>query len=215
MIGHYYVGVDLGQARDPSAIAVVEYAEIAGTARNPVTFNFEVKERLALRQVERLRLGMEFSDVAARVAQVVRYLNGAPPPAKNAEWFRKPPPVTVVVDATGLGTPVVEMIRKERMKATIVPVKITGGEGVNRGEKGFWNVSKAVLMMGLAALVDRGELRVAGDLRNLDQWMAEMESVNAETLEGNPDDMVIATALACWRARQGKVGESGEPLKLY
>ena len=121
MIGRYYVGVDLGQARDPSALAVLEYAEITGTVRNPVTFGFEVKERLALRQVERMRLGIEFSEVVARVSQVVRYLNGAPPPARTVEWFIKPPPVTVVVDATGLGRPVVEMLRKERMKAEVIP----------------------------------------------------------------------------------------------
>ena len=214
MKGHYYVGVDIGQKHDPSALAIVEYVEVPGTRRDPETYALEVKKRLALRQVERMRLGIEFSDVAARVSQVVRYLNGAPPPATNAGWFQKPIDVTVVVDGTGVGRPVVEMIKKQRMKATVVPVNITGGMGANKGDGGFWNVSKQELMMNLAVLVDRGELRVAGNLRNKEEWIAEMASVDSRTLEGDPDDMVLATALACWRACRGKVGFSGEPLRF-
>ena len=68
--------------------------------------------------------------------------------------------------------------------------------------------------MNLAVLVDRGELRVAGNMRNREQWLAEMASVDSRTLEGDPDDMVIATALACWRASQGRVGFSSKPLRL-
>ena len=84
----------------------------------------------------------------------------------------------------------------------------------SRQSGGFWHVSKTELMMRLAVMVDHRDLLVAADLRNKDAWIAEMESVSAQTLEGNPDDMVIATALACWRATRGKGGESAVPLRF-
>ena len=207
---HYYVGVDLGQARDPSAIAILEYSESKGPNRDPVTHAFPLIERLALRQVERLPLGAEFSAVARRVGQIARDLANVAP-----YRYRCQTPVTIVVDATGVGRPVVEMIRKERLNsAQVVPVMITGGSE-SHSTKGFWHVPKTELMMRLATMVDRGEFVVAGNLNHKDDWLAEMESVKVGSLEGNPDDMVIATALACWRARRGKVGESAEPLRLY
>ena len=99
------------------------------------------------------------------------------------------------------------------MCATVVPVIITGGEASSQ-KAGIWRVSKVELMMTLAAMVDRGEFIVAENLKHKDAWIAEMQSVSSETLEGNPDDMVIATALACWRSRRKKVGESDFPLRF-
>ena len=205
---HYYVGVDLGQARDPSAIAILEYSEVPGTVRDPVRFNFPVIQRLALRQVERLPLGTEFSGVARRVGQIARYL------ANNNPGRYGQSPVTLVIDATGVGRPVVEMIRKEPLQcAQVVPVMITGGSQSHQ-TGGFWHVPKTELIMRLATMVDRAEFFVAANLRNKEAWLAEMLSVKAGTLSGNPDDLVIATALACWRARRGKIGESNVPLRF-
>ena len=200
---HYYIGVDLGQVNEPTAIAVLEFSESLGPERNRVTWQFPVIKRWALLQVERMRLGKEFSDVARRVGQIARYFGGPHRPLPGSAWYYRGPAVTVTViaDATGLGSPVLEMIRKEPMRAEIVGVKITCGSGANKADK-RWNVAKTELLGRLAAMVDNGELSAAEDLENKEQWLEEMESVNAETLQGNPDDMVIATALACWWARR-------------
>ena len=90
-----------------------------------------------------------------------------------------------------------------------------GDEGIYRKTGvGFWYVPKTELMMRLATMIDHREFVIAGNLRNKDAWIAEMLSVKRETLSGNPDDMIFATALACWRARRGKVGESNVPLRF-
>ena len=205
---HHYVGVDLGQARDPSAIAILEYSESLSPVRDPVKFNYPIIRQLALRQVERLPLGLEFSAVASRVGQIARYL------ANLSPAHMRSPSVTIVVDATGVGRPVVEMIRKEPLSyAQVIPVMITGGSSSHQS-KGFWYVPKTELMMRLATMIDHREFVIAGNLRNKDAWIAEMLSVKRETLSGNPDDMIFATALACWRARRGKVGESNVPLRF-
>ena len=88
----YYVGVDLGQARDATAIAIVHsYREVL-QVRNRVTMEFGTKEWLVLRQVERVRLGTDYTTVVARVGQVVRALTGLGK-------------VTVAPDGTGVGRP--------------------------------------------------------------------------------------------------------------
>jgi len=47
----------------------------------------------------------------------------------------------VVVDATGVGMPVVEMLRAADLKAMVVPVMITGGATAHRSE-GVWFVPR-------------------------------------------------------------------------
>ena len=191
----YYVGVDLGQARDATAIAIVHsYREVL-QVRNRVTMEFGTKEWLVLRQVERVRLGTDYTTVVARVGQVVRALTGLGK-------------VTVVPDGTGVGRPVVDMLRKAAVRAEIVPVIITGGHG--QGEsRGYRTVAKKDLIHGLSTLVEKGELSFASDMSGNEMLREEMAKMSRRTLSGEPDDMVFAVALACWRARRGKVGESG------
>ena len=75
----YYLGVDLGQQQDYSAFAIVERSESLGKERDRVTFAFPVHEHIVLRQLERIPLGTEYTDVAARVGQVARGLAGLGP----------------------------------------------------------------------------------------------------------------------------------------
>ena len=53
----FYVGVDLGQAQDHSAIAVVERAELVFPERDPITYSFRAETRYTVRHAERIALG--------------------------------------------------------------------------------------------------------------------------------------------------------------
>ena len=52
----YFIGVDLGQTRDHTAIAVVERTDIQLMERDRVTWEFLQKTRLYLRHLERVVL---------------------------------------------------------------------------------------------------------------------------------------------------------------
>jgi hypothetical protein len=131
----------------------------------------------------------------------------------------------VVVDATGVGAPVVDMLRRARLGGTLAPVLITGGETETQGA-GYYRVPKRDLITGLQVMLDGHELLAAKGLKEgpaLLKEMAEMEvKVGAHGRErygawreGTHDDLVLAVALACWglRKRYGpKVGEVGRPL---
>jgi hypothetical protein len=117
----------------------------------------------------------------------------------------------VVVDATGVGAPVVDMLRASDLGCELTAVTITGGERQISGS-GRVSVPKKDLIASLQLALEKNELRIArrmGDVRTL---MRELMDIRAEggrigaERAGEHDDLVIALALACWRARRPSIG---------
>jgi hypothetical protein len=75
-----------------------------------------------LRYLERLPLGTSYPDVVAHLGEVIAELG----------------PSTLVVDATGVGGPVVDLFQEARMGERLVAVTIIGSEAVAHGD---WRVS--------------------------------------------------------------------------
>jgi len=80
-----------------------------------------------VRHVERIRLGTAYPEVVG--------------------WGELAGRTTMIVDATGVGTPVVDMLRRAGLGRRIAPVLITGGE-LQRREQGYYMVPKRDLMAG-------------------------------------------------------------------
>jgi hypothetical protein len=189
----FYVGLDLGQRQDYTAIAVVERRELYAGYRNASLHS------MAVRHVERLALGTPYVSVVARVREIVQ---------SDSLAGR----CTLAVDSTGVGNPVVEQLRGARLGCNIYPVTITGGERESSQSAG-WNVPKQDLIVGLRLLLERGELKIAKDLQGLRMLMRELMDMQAREKStgglrigadkyGQHDDLVIALALACWKAKK-------------
>ena len=72
----FLLGLDLGQARDHSAIAIAErLVELTG-ARDPITFIEHTRTRIIIRHLERIPLRTPYPDVVARVRAVTRLAPG-------------------------------------------------------------------------------------------------------------------------------------------
>jgi hypothetical protein len=193
----FYLGLDLGQRRDHSAVAVVEKRERL-RPYGPAEF-----EGLLVRYVERMPLGMTYPEVVARVCGMI----DAPPVRGQCE---------LVVDATGVGAPVVEMLRAEGPACDISSVTITGGEKETGGAGyggGHYNVPKRDLIASVQLALEKRELRIARGLRERDALIEELVDVRKTPREsgrdrvgaersGEHDDLVIALALACWKGRR-------------
>jgi hypothetical protein len=194
----FYIGVDLGQRVDFTAIAVVERGERVRAWREPLYLG------LAVRWLERMPLGTPYTAVARRVVEVAAQLG----------WN-----CAVAVDATGLGAPVVDLLREAPMHCEVAPVVITGGEKANE-EGRLWHVPKRDLVSGLQLLIERGTLRIARKLNEAGRLVKELvdmrtmrtrtgrERFGAEGA-GEHDDLVMATALACWMAERPGIGFGG------
>jgi hypothetical protein len=177
----FYAGLDLGQRRDFSALAVVER---------------EARE-LSVVHLERMELGTPYPRVVARVCEVVRH-------PKMGQQCR------LVVDATGVGAPVVDLLRSAGLTARLTAVTITGGERAHgQGER--WHVPRGDLLAGLEVLLEAGELKISKRLKHAERLVRELESMAAAGGGGEHDDLVFAVALAAWRARRAEnvVGSRG------
>jgi hypothetical protein len=183
-MSRFFVGVDLGQVRDPTAIAVVEAAGV-----------------LQVRHLERIALKTTYTQVVNRVGRISR--------SKSLEGNCE-----VVSDATGVGRPVAEMLQVAGLGGKLLPALVTAGESQSRRD-GYWCVPKCDLIVGLAEMLQRGEVCLAGDLCEraaLEQELAGMEVRQTAGMReqygtwrpGEHDDLVFAVALACWAARQNQ-----------
>jgi len=179
----FYVGLDLGQRRDHSAIAVVEKRSAS----------------MHVRHLERVALGTPYPLVVERVCEVVRRAHG----------FGQ---CCLVVDATGVGAPVVDLLRRAGLGCELTALTITAGEKESAG-----CVPKRDLIAGLQVAMERGEIRVAAGLKEAGSLVRELMDVRLASTPagrmrmgaegfGEHDDLVIALALACWRARPRTIG---------
>lgn len=187
----FYVGVDLGQSHDYSAITVVERDEIVYPERDPVTFAYRSETRFHVRYAERVPLGTAYTCVAEHVRELV----ARAPLAGSA---------TVIVDGTGVGAPVVDLLRRGQLGCRVMPVSITSGVAEASDAKWF-RVPKKDLMGGLQTAFERRLLRVSPLVGAFEELMGELRSMRVrrgERYSGvEHDDLVLALALAWWRAR--------------
>jgi hypothetical protein len=201
------IGVDLGKARDFTAIAVVVRTETTIHNVTRAGWSWQTEREFAaaeLIHLERLKAGTSFTDAARRVKEVVTC------PAIGPGKKR------LVVDATGLGAPVVEMIRGELFNShnaayngrpcapadcELRPVVITGGSG-QRCSNGEWHVAKADLLTGLRTSMELQDLLIASRLPAAPELVKELASFGGT----GHDDMVLALALAVWGVRLHRVG---------
>lgn len=194
----YFVGLDLGQRNDPTALAVLEWRQWDGP-RDAVTFEPRRETALSLRHVERVPLGTSYPDVVARVAEVMRS-------RQLAEGERR----HLIVDGTGVGQPVVDLLNAERLPAKLWPVVITGGDTA-RYSDGYYRVPKRDLIVGLQVTMQRGGLQIAEGMRDVGALVKEMADMKVRVSgsgserygadrSGEHDDLVSAVSLACWGA---------------
>ncbi len=165
------MGVDLGQAQDPTAIAVAEMRE----------------PEIHVRHLERVPLGTPYPQVIERITALVGKLPGA----------------ALIVDATGLGRPVIDRMREIGLEP--VPVTITGGRYTSF-DGDMWRVPKRALLRPLVAASETGRLKVAKGLREAEAFQRELQAFQRRitargysAFGGEHDDLVIAAALICWR----------------
>lgn len=189
----FTIGLDLGQAADYTAVSVLE------TTSEPSS---RVVSH-AVRHLDRWR-GVPYPEIVERVALVASKL---------------PAGAALVVDATGVGAAVVDLFQRGRLRASVTPVSIHGGEKVTR-EGTAYRVPKRDLVGTVAVLLEAGRLKVASALPHAAALVNELRSFRvtidprtahdsyAAWREKDHDDLVLSVALAGWWAER-----YGRPLR--
>ena len=190
----FYVGLDLGQTADYTALAVLEdvSAALGGCGLR----------ELQLRHLERYPLRTPYNTVADNVMRLVVRLGEQSP-------FHGTP--DLLVDSTGVGRAVTDQLRERRLMFRAVT--ITAGEKAARVD-GEWRVPKKDLVAALEVPFHTGELKVAQGLELWPILRTELlnfrRKVNLKTghdsyehwRETDHDDLVLAAALAAWGAQR-------------
>ena len=202
-----YIGLDLGQRHDNSGFVGIEKP-----ARHRLS---TMPQSLLLRMAERIPLGMAYPEIVEVLTSNSRLQRTCPAIRPNNAMGRMAGDglCKLVVDATGLGRPVVEMIRRARLECDLTAVMITSGDRQHYrpGEGGSMNVPKQDLIAGVQMALERRELRIAKKLREAGTLKRELLDVRMSRRDsgylrfgadgyGQHDDLVIALALAIWRA---------------
>ena len=190
----FYIGLDLGFRHDYTALAVISRTDLYHAERNAVTYEHLRTTEYHVRKLVRAPLNTEYPEIVRRVINMARH-----PEAQGRS--------TLVVDATGVGLPVVQMFKRQPLGIQLVPVTITSGER-ETSDYGNWHVPKKNLIMGLQVMVQERALRVADKLELAPHLIREMQQMRTCSFKGwrsGPhDDLVLAVALAAWAARRGK-----------
>lgn len=143
---------------------------------------------LAVQHIERLKLGTSFTEVANRLRTLaVAYSN-----------------CSLVMDSSGLGAPVYDMLRHAGLNCPIRPIVITAGDSASPT-----HVPKKELIMNLQRMFERHQLCLPRTLGNLDLLLEELRAMRVipthtgrlryESAKGFHDDLVLALSLAVWR----------------
>jgi hypothetical protein len=188
-----FVGLDLGQKQDHSAIAVVERLE------QRLAWMPSMPPKMCIRYVERVPLGTPYPKVVERVSEIIRnpLLEGRS---------------RLVADATGVGAPVVDLLKAAHLPCSLTPVTITSGDRAHSNGE-HWHVPKQELMTNLLVLLEAGELSIPKRLPELWTLVRELSAVEMRHRpggvlklgadgSGEHDDLVIAVALACWKGKR-------------
>lgn len=192
------IGLDIGQSNDPTALAAIEerYPEEDAKLIRGRVFTETGPAHYHLRHVDRFELGTSYPEVARRVAGLLRRT----PALEDAN---------LVVDATGVGRPVVEVLEEEGLKP--YSIWIQGGDNVTRDGREY-RVPKKELATTVQALLQNGRLRFAAGLPLRAAFVDELQKfrakINIDTgsasfehwREKDTDDIVLALCCACWFA---------------
>ena len=178
----FIVGADIGQAQDPTALAVVETAGDGDEVR--------------VRHLERLPLGTPYPQVVARIVATVAAL----------------PDAALVVDATGCGRPVADQLRAAGLDPVAVTITAGKAATFDSGTWHVPKrelVRALVVAFEGDRLKIAADLRYAkalmGELQAYRRKITGAGRAAYGATAGAHDDLVIAVALAVWwAAHQGR-----------
>jgi hypothetical protein len=195
----FVLGLDLGQAQDYTALAVVQWQLVPwpapGTLLPHPHYNVPT--------LKRWPAGTPYRDIVNTLANFMR----AAPLSASCP--------TLVIDETGVGRPVAQMIYDGLVRAGVeggcCAVTISDGHEVKHTGDSLWQVPKKTLVSVLQVLLQNRRLHVSAGLpdaqmlvKELQAFRAKITPVRNDTLESwrerEYDDLVLAVALACWWA---------------
>ncbi|HEY2909027.1 MAG TPA: hypothetical protein VGI99_02215 [Gemmataceae bacterium] len=180
-------GLDLGQASDYSTLVVTRQSDT-----RPAKYD--------VLHLHRWKLGTKYTDIVSDLdGWFSTHLHGS----------------TLVIDGTGVGRAVVDLIDAAQLKAKVEAYSITCGKN-----PGVGTVPKIDLVGAVQAALQTKRLEISGKLvlcetltKELEMFRVKVTSDRNETFSAwrvrDHDDLVLALALAVWYGEKNAVSSAG------
>ena len=188
----FIISLDPAQLRDWSALAVIDMQYLPDTRR----FGYSLVA-MARKQ------GLPYDQIVDWVSRIYH----------KTEFNQQQPP-DLVVDSTGVGVAVVDMLHTKGLRLNAVT--ITAGESFSQ-QGSIFHVGKARLIGTFLGAFDGGKVHVNPNMPIWPQLEKEMLAYRAEISaqgrakfeaeEGEHDDMIFALAQAIWFGEEAKRGK--------
>ena len=188
----FIISADLGQANDYTAITVID-RQVTGYG---VLGADGYGERMQhVRHIERIR-GVEYPAIVDRLAQIYRSeaLAGVPK--------------SVVIDYTGLGRPVYDLMRMAGFRYSLNAISITGGDVEHARQSGVFTVPKRDLVSTVQIELQNNRLKFAKGLKEANTLIEELSNFQTTITDsgrdtyggrsGVHDDIVMSLAMGVW-----------------
>jgi hypothetical protein len=210
-MNRFILAADLGEVKDWSAYSILD--ERVSAKRQPDTSDLVLgmdgrrifSREYLLRYLKRPPMGTTYPMVVRQLRELI-----SNPTLKGN--------VDLVVDATGVGRPVIEMMQEEKLNP--IPIVITFGQSsreVTMGDDGYYRVPKVDIMSSLNVLFGSHRLLYPPELPDsngtnlIPVWLLEMEQFRMKQTkalnmtyeawrETDHDDIVLSIALGSWWA---------------
>ena len=191
---NFYVGLDLGQSNDYTAVSVLERV------------GDHLENSYQVRHLERVR-NVPYPQIVDKVSSMMH----SPALEYKAD---------LIVDQTGVGAPVVDLFRQAGLNP--IGVLIHGGDKASH-EGGTWRVPKRDLVGSLQVLFQSGRLKISKKLplasvlqSELLTFKVKIDPITAHDSysawrEQDHDDLVLSVAMAAWWGEQAPTPTTWAP----
>lgn len=200
MAPEYFIGLDLGQSAEYTALAVIERTS------QPIPPSDLWVWHYAIRHLERFPIGTAYEQVLATLLSLTRT-----PSLSKA---------TLVMDQTSVGKPVVRLFRQADLRITIRPVVILAGHDGGYHD-GIFHIPKRELASALQLVLQGRRLKISEQLEHAQTLATELQNFRIKVTplldetdawrEREHDDLVFAVGVAVWFAERRGAPAPDEP----
>jgi hypothetical protein len=178
----YFLGVDLGQSQDYTAIAILERGDV-------YRVRYLMRER-----------GIPYPEIVDQINSLLY--------SKDLSRAR----TSLIVDQTGVGAPVVDLLRGKGLRPIAITITGGDKPHPEDDRKRSWRVPKRDLVSNLLVLSQTQRMKIASGLKEAATLANELQNLRVKIdpstahdsyttwREGQHDDLVLALALAAWWA---------------
>lgn len=199
----YLLGLDLGKMNDFTALSIVRRSMLVENGRPKRDHRERVLFSYAVVHAKRYLRGTPYTTIVDDLRTIVVRPEIAPRPR-------------LIIDATGVGNGVVDLVLAARLGIECIPLTITGGESVRHapwpgGRVRAWWVAKHQLCSAVLAALESGRLKISDiphepgaldpgrllreELKGFRVKVTKSANETYQSREGEHDDLVLSVAM--------------------